>query len=895
MEFKENFVARSNVFESLASLLSPGIIVLNPSHEIEYINKSAAEMLMLPAGSRSIDHVTFFPDEQRPQTETPIQPYDQATPDAPIVDERYILKNMVQLELPILLSATRLQSDAGETVGTLLVLRKSNRMRRVPEANIPPQDSERIFRTLIENLQGCLTRWLPDSTLVYANANYLALFDLPDDYAGLKWLDYLPADSREATFQHYSRLRKYPVESTYSQYFTDRQGVHRCYLWTDIPIFDEDGDLSMFQSIGIDISERVQDEETQRHQRAHLLENMADAVIIADVDLTIQHWNRAAEELYGWQASEVIGKPSFPVLQNQYPEGNREELIKLFMDTGSWKGEVLQRHKDGHTILVMSSAKLIRDQYGRPVQVLVINHDISKQRQIQETLEKTVRLKDEFLANMSHELRTPLNAILGLAEALRIGAYGKVNQEQVETLLAINKSGHHLLSLINDILDLAKIEAGKMELELAPVNLETICLESLQFVRQMAREKQLQIVTRFDSHVNMILADERRLKQILVNLLSNAVKFTPPDGEISLGFKGIAGEQIVEITVTDTGIGISTADQTLLFQSFVQASSGLDRSHEGTGLGLALVYRMVTMHGGSIALDSKVGEGSSFTIRLPWQDNVPSAAARRTSGGDTAIENALLIEDSLIDARIAAEYLESLGITVRRLAEDENVHTIVKQTWPDLIVLDILLPKESGWKILETLKNDPFTQSIPILVVSALDQPEKGFSLGADGYLVKPLEKDQLQAEIERLSISHQAATALLVATGAPLILLAEDNELSIRPMQDFLRSLQYRVQVARNGQVALELAQEERPDIVLMDIQMPVVDGLTTIKKMRALDTLQDVPILAVTALAMPGDKEKCLAAGATAYLSKPISLLVLEQELRQHLPSVRKNMTSS
>ncbi|MCB0028189.1 MAG: HAMP domain-containing histidine kinase, partial [Anaerolineales bacterium] len=188
-------------------------------------------------------------------------------------------------------------------------------------------------------------------------------------------------------------------------------------------------------------------------------------------------------------------------------------------------------------------------------------------------------------------------------------------QEQVETLLAINKSGHHLLSLINDILDLAKIEAGKMELELAPVNLETICLESLQFVRQMAREKQLQIVTRFDSHVNMILADERRLKQILVNLLSNAVKFTPPDGEISLGFKGIAGEQIVEITVTDTGIGISTADQTLLFQSFVQASSGLDRSHEGTGLGLALVYRMVTMHGGSIALDSKVGEGSSFTIR----------------------------------------------------------------------------------------------------------------------------------------------------------------------------------------------------------------------------------------------------------------------------------------
>jgi signal transduction histidine kinase len=233
-------------------------------------------------------------------------------------------------------------------------------------------------------------------------------------------------------------------------------------------------------------------------------------------------------------------------------------------------------------------------------------------------LARAARLKDEFLANMSHELRTPLNSILGMSEMLQEGIYGELDTKQIKSIHTIEESGRHLLSLINDILDLAKIEAGKVKLDIIPVSAPNIAQASLRLIRQLAIKKRIKTLSNYDDQVNIIQADERYLKQILLNLLSNAVKFTPKGGTIKLEIQADIENNIVNFIVSDTGIGIAHKDMEFLFKPFVQIDGGLSRAHEGTGLGLSLVYRLTKLHGGTVSVDSEIDKGSRFTVSLPW-------------------------------------------------------------------------------------------------------------------------------------------------------------------------------------------------------------------------------------------------------------------------------------
>jgi PAS domain S-box-containing protein len=381
-------------------------------------------------------------------------------------------------------------------------------------------------------------------------------------------------------------------------------------------------------------------------------------------------------------------------------------------------------------------------------------------------LAKVARLKDEFLAGMSHELRTPLNSILGFAEILQNGVFGPLNERQLKFSKNIEESGTHLLSVINDILDLSKVEAGKMELEVGPVSVAAVCEASLRMIKQLALKKQLQVTeTIIDQAVEM-QADERRLKQILVNLLSNAVKFTLEGGQIGLEVRGDEAEQVVHFTVWDTGIGIASEDLKRLFQPFVQLDSRLARQYNGTGLGLSLVFRMTELHGGSVSVESQVNQGSRFTFSLPWT------------------------------------------------------------------------------------------------------KPVKGFSSA-----------EEANPEISLTGLA-------LAQNGQPYrILLADDNEDNIGLFQDYLQTIGFQVIVVRNGQEAIERTQEEQPDLILMDIQMPVMDGLEATRRLRANTALASIPIIAVTSLAMPGDRERCLEAGANDYLSKPVPLEKLVKTIKAQL----------
>jgi PAS domain S-box-containing protein len=374
-------------------------------------------------------------------------------------------------------------------------------------------------------------------------------------------------------------------------------------------------------------------------------------------------------------------------------------------------------------------------------------------------LTKANRAKDEFLAGMSHELRTPLNAVLNMSESLEEGTYGELKPRQVDILRIIAESGRHLLELINDILDLSKIEAGKLELQAGLVSVESFCQASMRMIKETAFQKRLQVSISNTSNVEVIYADERRLKQMLVNLLSNAVKFTPAGGQIGLEVSG-EGDHALRFSVWDTGIGIPADQLEKLFQPFVQLDSSLSRQYTGTGLGLALVSNLAELHGGSVGVESELGKGSRFYFIIPTQ---------------------------LLNAPIMEKEKPAAG----------------------------LKPHET------TAKHN---------------------------------------GEKKR-------------------ILLVEDNVINMLVTSDYLNDKGYQVIGARDGLEAIEYALKQKPDLILMDIQMPGMSGLEAIQRIRAAPGFDSVPIIALTALAMPGDRERCLAAGANEYLSKPVSLKGLEQ----------------
>ncbi len=392
-----------------------------------------------------------------------------------------------------------------------------------------------------------------------------------------------------------------------------------------------------------------------------------------------------------------------------------------------------------------------------------------------EELKRATRLKDDFLANMSHELRTPLNSILGMNEALQEGIFGSINEHQLKALQTIESSSTHLLTLINDILDVAKIESGQVTLELTATNLDSLCKSSLAFIKQQALTKRIQLISRIPKYLPEIMLDERRIRQVLINLLNNAVKFTLDGGTITLEVSQVQLESsttnltplnYIKIAVIDTGIGISAENIQKLFQPFIQIDSALNRKHDGTGLGLALVKRLVELHGGTVELTSEVGVGSCFAINLPINVGSP-----------------------VIDA------------------QSENL---------------------SG------------------------------------------------QSQI------GQSQTEELIS---PLILLAEDSEANIATFSTYLEAKGYRFLFATDGQKAIDLAKAAQPDLILMDIQMPVMDGLEAIKQIRLDPNLVNIPIIALTTLAMTGDRESCLEAGANEYLTKPIKLKQLAATIQKLL----------
>jgi len=558
--------------------------------------------------------------------------------------------------------------------------------------------------------------------------------------------------------------------------------------------------------------------------------------------------------------------------------------------------EVRNRRYDGEYRWCITRAVPVREAGGRITAWYGTTTDIHERKRAEEEvraanfeLARANRLKDEFLASMSHELRTPLNAILGLCEAMQEQIYGRLNEKQLTTLSSIDESGRHLLELINDILDLSKIEAGKLTLEIVPVAVEPVCQGSLRLINHLAQKKRLKISSTIDSAATVINVDERRLKQILVNLLSNAVKFTPEGGAIGLEVVGEAEQGKMQFTIWDIGIGISSDDIARLFQPFVQLDAGLARQYPGTGLGLALVRRLVDLHNGGIAVESEPGKGSRFTVSLPWQASADSiTTAEVVSPNRPAIHRALIVEESSTSFAQLERYLNELEVETILHPHAGGIieKTVVVQ--PNVIILDLPHSDSLSWQALAQLKENTLTQNIPVLVISSAGDRGRGLSLGAAEYLAKPISRGRLARALRRIA-EPEPAPGLVPknhsGVESSLILLVEDNENSLHTLSDYLLAKGFRVVSARTGSEAIAHAKEERPQAILMDIQMPGMDGYEATRRIRADAELHAIPIIALTALAMPGDRQRCLDAGANDYMSKPISLKDLVAAIEKQL----------
>ncbi len=485
------------------------------------------------------------------------------------------------------------------------------------------------------------------------------------------------------------------------------------------------------------------------------------------------------------------------------------------------------------------------------------------------------RAKSEFLANMSHELRTPLNAILALSEGLLEQVRGPLNERQVAALRTIDASGRHLLDLINDVLDIARVEAGRLDMIRQWMTAYDACESSLALVRESAASRKLELILTMSDPSLRLFADPKRLRQMLVNLLSNAIKFTPPGGRINLKFESMAEQEAVRFSVSDTGIGISASDLQSLFTPFTQLDAGLNRSHEGSGLGLALVRRLAELHGGSVAVQSRLNEGSTFSIIIPVNFlSSPAEEQEAAPAGTSEKRRVLLIEDSVPTADQLTGYLEEQDIEVSLGQRGDEAVELARTLKPDLILLDLLLPGLNGWAVLAQLKAQPDLCRIPVVVVSVVDEPAAAKAAGAAAHLLKPVTRPALGAVLQKtFSASAPEKGGPTADAGRIRLLLAEDNEANIEAIGGYLEAKGFEVMVARNGYEALTMAREQPPDVILMDIQMPEMNGLEATRRLRREPKTARTPILALTALAMPGDEERCMEAGVDAYMAKPVS----------------------
>jgi len=587
------------------------------------------------------------------------------------------------------------------------------------------------------------------------------------------------------------------------------------------------------------------------------------------------------------QVPDMQAEPLIPANEIMLQAGYRARLLVPLMRFNEVMGALVVRRKAPGEFS-KNTIDLLRTFAAQSVLA------IQNARLFQEIEEKSRQLelasqhKSQFVASMSHELRTPLNAIIGLTEMMVTNAARFGTEKAAEPLKRVHRAGQHLLGLINQVLDLSKIEAGKLELNPESVSLAPLIDEVVGTARQLAQQNKNNLVVEAQEKLGVLTVDPMRLRQILLNLLSNACKFTT-QGEVKLRVRKVAdGRNWVEFAVADTGIGMTPEQQAKLFEEFTQADSSTARRYGGTGLGLAITRKLARMMGGDVTVTSEPGKGSVFTVRLPaGPDPVAKAATNgsRPPGNDCV----LVVDDDATARELIAEQLKAEGFSVVTAAGGLEGLKLAKDLRPIAITLDVMMPDLDGWSVLAALRQDADLAEIPVIIITILDEHRRGVALGAAGYLTKPIDRERL----------HRMVSRFRAAARPTRVLLVDDDKDQRDRLRGWLDGEQWVVQETANGREALTRLQADKPDVILLDLMMPEMDGFAVVAALQKEPRWCDIPVIVITARDLDAKDRERLNSGVQSVLVKetfrPADLVERIRRLVPRKPFVSSGMEAA
>jgi PAS domain S-box-containing protein len=628
-----------------------------------------------------------------------------------------------------------------------------------------------------------------------------------------------------------------------------------------------------------DITDKKQAEEETKRQKDLLqliLGSIADGVVVADSNGKFLLFNAAAEQVLGMGATDTTPSEWADRYGSYLPDGvtlyppNELPLVRAMRGESVDAVELFIRNAnvpDGRLLSITGSP--LRGEDGALKGGVVVLHDITLKKRAQEALvqakeeaERASKFKDQFLSTMSHELRTPLNAVLGFSDLLADERYGPLNDRQQRYVGHIHSGGKHLLKLISDILDLSKIEAGRMELSREDMTVASAFVEVISSLYPLAEKKLQALLQQVDPNLH-VHADAMRFKQVLMNLAGNAIKFTPEGGRIELAARKVDDQ--VKIEVRDNGPGIPPEQQQRIFEAFFRLTE-TGSATEGTGLGLAITARLVELHGSKLGIESRPGEGTCFhfslpliasTLDQPIQTSIPVPRAHKAP-------RILVIEDNAATGQLIQSQLASSGYETLKCEQPERATQMAAELQPDAITLDLLMKPVHGLEVLLQLKNDPRTSKIPVIVVTIVDQPGLGTALGADEYLIKPVDKATLLAAVERCLRSRGGAAP------SRTILVVEDDVSTLEMIVELLKAYGYAVSTAADGEQARVSVAQSLPELVILDLVLPKMSGFELLAEWRSNPRTADLSVFVLTSKDLTKEEEKYLHAHAESLFRK-------------------------
>ena len=787
------------------------------------------------------------------------------------------------------------------------------------------RDSEALYESLVENLPMNLFRKDLQGRVTFANQKYSqALGQTPEALLGKTDFDLFPRDLAEKYTADDRRILDEEITFEGTESHVTREGELRYVHVLKTPVHDADGNVIGVQGIFWDVTARTVAEQAFERERFllnSLLDNIPDNIFFKDLDGRYIRVNPAMAHRLGLDsADDAVGKRSRDFFDAEYSSRIEASDQRLVDQRRPVIGEEqLVDWPDGSQKWVSVTRMPLQGPGGEIEGTFGLSHDITDQKLAQEAMkqardaaEAASEAKSNFLANMSHEIRTPMNAIIGMTELV---LDTELDASQQEYLTMVQESGEALLGVINDILDFSKIEAGRLELDPRPFALREIVGDTLKSLAVRTRGRDVEIACHICPDVEeFLVGDSGRLRQVLINLVGNAIKFTE-SGEVVVEVVADPGADLrqpmlggflpedpvkLHVSVRDTGIGIPEHKLQQIFEAFEQADTSMTRRYEGTGLGLAISSRLVEMMGGHIWVDSELGNGSTFHFTVAFGEAPESARTQRESSTSLEGRRVLVVDDNATNRLILDEMLRN-WLTVPTVVASarqaiEAIDTGQQQgTRFDLVLTDANMPDVDGFELIERIRaRDDLDAPVIMMLTSSgrMGDIARCSELSVASYLMKPIKQSELfDAIVASLGVSAAVdddveRTVEVQKHSVSLnVLLAEDSLVNQKLAMALLAKWGHQVTVAGNGREAVECFGTGGFDVILMDVQMPEMDGLQATKtiRLRERESSEHIPIIAMTAHAMKGDEERCLAAGMDAYISKPIRAPLLFQKLAE------------